>query len=1130
MRKVYTATILLITMLVGAMTIAQEQKSFVNYQGVARDANGTLMANESMTIGIALKFGSASSEAAYAESHGLTTDANGVFSLKIGDGTVISGDYEELPWGEFASYATVSLNGNEIGTTELMAVPYALSSADNQWHTMGDDIENKNGGNVFITGSLYASKDFSLAEGAVINEFSTDITLGENSDEIVPTQKAIKAYVDSQAGGGSGGGTDDQTAAEVAYDNSTSGLTATTAQAAIDELVGGGTVDADSDPTNEIQILSFDTASNELNLTNGGSVTLPSGGTDADADPTNEIQDISLSGTELTISDGATIDLAPIIPPGGTDDQNAGEVAYDNTTSGLAATDTQAAIDELASGGLVDTDDQALVLTGDILTIEDGAGSVDLSAYKDNLDKTSKTGLLMGDGTDVSGLVGTADGQVAKWNAGTSTWEAAPDETAGGGSGSPTGLEALDEGNGTGWRLIGRDPNDYGNIGDNAVDLSYFDEVLPNGGATGSYALASGWNTQALGDWSTATGRQTRAEGDGSFATGWQNMALGDYSVVMGRETIASGSRSVAMGMETSAVNIAAFSMGNGTYAGGRYSSAMGINTRSDAQASFAVGKFNAGGGDPDNWVATDPLFEVGNGSGVSDRKNAFTVLKNGNVGIGETSPTAKLEVDGTIRSNDLAGVGERNVVADANGILIIGAGGGGSSLWSDNGGDIYYNSGKVGVGTNTPESSIAIETDGNQWNLTATEGDFRIGDATHRLKIGVAIDGAGAGDARIRVEGGTDRMMLGGGTNDVLTITDQNVGIGTIVPAEKLHVDGSIRSNDLSGAGERNVVADANGNLIIGAGGGGSSLWSENASDIYFNGGEVGIGTDSPSAPLDISTSNTRPLVLRSTANDNYMQYITPNGFIGYSGVWTGNRDVDFGTTNSNPTGKVHLTTNATPKLTVAANGDVGIGTIEPSAKLHIRQNSTATQPQLRLEEVGNDYARMELTNNQAVALWRIEGIGRDGGSGASNSHLKFHFRNDQGAADRFTISGNGDILVGGSVVHSSDLRLKKDVKELAYGLKEVLQLEPKTYRWLDNRNDGTKSLGLIAQAVKEIIPEIVHEENDSKRTLSLSYTELIPVMISAIKEQQKIIDQQSEKVSDLEKRLDELEDKIGF
>ncbi|MRI00935.1 hypothetical protein GH721_10390 [Kriegella sp. EG-1] len=462
MKEIYTPIILVITLFLSAMALAQDgQKNFINYQGVARNADQQLLISETMTIGVTLKVGPADAIVLYEENHDITTDANGVFSLKIGNGNLVSGDFNSLPWGAGAALATITMNGNEVGTTEMMAVPYALSSADNKWHTIGDDIENKNGGNVFVTGSLYASKDLSLAEGAAISEFSTDGTLAGNSDEKVPTQKAIKTYIDGK--------------------------------------LTGGAIDADADPTNEIQTLSFDAVTNVLSLSDGGTVTIPNGGADADADPNNEIQDISLSGTELTISNGSTIDLAPIvppggtddqnasevpfdnagtglaaadtqaaieelaagglvdtddqdlslsgtmlqiedgtgvdlstiIPPGGTDDQNASEVPFDNTGTGLAAADTQAAIEELAAGGLVDTDDQGLIMTGDVLSIEDGTGSVDLSDY---VDVTGESGLLLGDGTNISGLEGTVDGQVVKWDGGTNKWVAGTDEIGGGGS------------------------------------------------------------------------------------------------------------------------------------------------------------------------------------------------------------------------------------------------------------------------------------------------------------------------------------------------------------------------------------------------------------------------------------------------------------------------------------------------------------------------------------------------------------------------------------------------------------------------------------------------------------------------------------------------------------------------
>ncbi|MFQ5435177.1 MAG: hypothetical protein ACE5FD_09905, partial [Anaerolineae bacterium] len=84
-----------------------------------------------------------------------------------------------------------------------------------------------------------------------------------------------------------------------------------------------------------------------------------------------------------------------------------------------------------------------------------------------------------------------------------------------------------------------------------------------------------------------------------------------------------------------------------------------------------------------------------------------------------------------------------------------------------------------------------ALGIGGGNWDPDSSEGDLQIGDSAYKFKIGVATAGGGAGDARIRAQGGTNRMMLGGGAYDVLTITDSNVGIGTISPTagKSLHV-----------------------------------------------------------------------------------------------------------------------------------------------------------------------------------------------------------------------------------------------------------------------------------------------------------------------------------------------------
>ena len=86
------------------------------------------------------------------------------------------------------------------------------------------------------------------------------------------------------------------------------------------------------------------------------------------------------------------------------------------------------------------------------------------------------------------------------------------------------------------------------------------------------------------------------------------------------------------------------------------------------------------------------------------------------------------------------------------------------------------------------------------------------------------------------------------------------------------------------------------------------------------------------------------------------------------------------------------------------------------------------------------------------------------------------------------------------------SDLRLKDDVQDLGYGLREVLRLRPVSYRWKD-ATLGRPTLGLIAQEVQPILPELVARGQDEAGLLSLNYTGLVPVLIRAVQEQQDTI-----------------------
>jgi hypothetical protein len=68
----------------------------------------------------------------------------------------------------------------------------------------------------------------------------------------------------------------------------------------------------------------------------------------------------------------------------------------------------------------------------------------------------------------------------------------------------------------------------------------------------------------------------------------------------------------------------------------------------------------------------------------------------------------------------------------------------------------------RIGLATS---SSALLDILGGNWDKAFTEGDLRIGDATYRLKIGIATGGTGAGHATIAAQGGINALSLGAGT-----------------------------------------------------------------------------------------------------------------------------------------------------------------------------------------------------------------------------------------------------------------------------------------------------------------------------------------------------------------------------
>ncbi|KKL60186.1 hypothetical protein LCGC14_2207820, partial [marine sediment metagenome] len=182
-----------------------------------------------------------------------------------------------------------------------------------------------------------------------------------------------------------------------------------------------------------------------------------------------------------------------------------------------------------------------------------------------------------------------------------------------------------------------------------ADDTEEFNDATTT--ATGHNSAAFGYSTTASGSQSAAFGGGTTASGSNSAAFGWETTASGSQSAAFGWETTASGSQSAAFGGETTASGSNSAAFGWETTASGSQSAAFGDHTTAQPYNSFVIGRYNEISGTPASWVNDDPLFVIGNGD-LTTPHNAVTVLKNGNVGIGESNPTADLQILGTANTN----------------------------------------------------------------------------------------------------------------------------------------------------------------------------------------------------------------------------------------------------------------------------------------------------------------------------------------------------------------------------------------------------------------------------------------------------------------------------------------------
>lgn len=379
---------------------------------------------------------------------------------------------------------------------------------------------------------------------------------------------------------------------------------------------------------------------------------------------------------------------------------------------------------------------------------------------------------------------------------------------------------------------------------------------------------------------------------------------------------------------------------------------------------------------------------------------------------------------------------------------------------------------------------------------------------------------------------------------NSIIYETGGNVGIGTTNPNFHLTVtDGSIPEPSsvsiisgptisVQGDGKayfmgRDVTNDIE--FIMGTSSSGVAfagamtahdfaLRTNNVDRIIIeeNTGNVGIGTTTPSAKLDVNGNfevNGNKFFVNATSGQVGIGVTPPSG--GYAKVYIGG-------TPANP----YL------EYAIYAISDEGIYSVGSPAFL-------AEGDYYGIEAYGNTYAVYAKGNYNAVSGTYGVGVYGEGNPGVYGKSVASAGSGVIGSGP----SGGYDFYAAGAGTDygtSSSIRWKTNITQIQNALDKVLNLEGVYFNW-NNTNDTNNAhdMGLIAEEVGEIVPEVVVYENEDNESnwyidnetgekklyaSGLDYGALTPLLIEAIKEQQEIINQQNETIELMKEDLCEL------
>ena len=503
--------------------------------------------------------------------------------------------------------------------------------------------------------------------------------------------------------------------------------------------------------------------------------------------------------------------------------------------------------------------------------------------------------------------------------------------------------------------------------------------------------------------------------------------------------------------------------------------------------------------------------------NGSDSLSERMRIDSSGKVGIGTSSPTGALSIAGA--SGVASNVYLDNHAGDADSPNII-----------------FRKSRNATVGSHTIISnnddlgSILFQgSDGNSYETAAsivgevdsTPGD---GDMPGRLVFKTTADGASSATERMRIDsagdvtltedinlavgklvnfgdtsGTTDRMLIRKNddssgeinvvsnhdlilrTNDTTRITIDSagkVGIGTASPDYTLDVEKSVTGDWLARVLNTATASNPSGLLVrVDDADSTGILLGANASGTYRfvvkPDGKVGIGTASPLTALHVKGATGNPATSGTT----------PTAIARFDSTYNSVLDIGQGADPYAMWIQAHDRSNLAQYYNLSLQpdgGKVGIGNASPSVKLDVDSGSSSD-----IVKLHNDSSTSGLVIGYSTNLCSFDL--------AASQALRIR----QSSGVPFLLNTNG--VIDGDFNDTSDIALKKNIKDLSDTLQGVKGLKPSEFKWKDELRGDKIKIGFIAQDVEKQFPELVNGEDGTK---SINTIGLVSVLTKTVQD----------------------------